>query len=51
MNKENFKKRAEETGANKCIHFDWSNDIEESCSKNDEFCSCVLLKGCKCYLV
>ena len=32
MDREQFKKIAEETGANKCVNFDWTNNVNNCCS-------------------
>jgi len=47
-----FEKLAKETGANKCLDFDWSYTIKDSCMRNytkdGTFCPCVMLTGQKC---
>lgn len=52
MKKEKFEKLARETGANKCISFDWTYNKKQTCSKDyitkDILKPCVLLNGCKC---
>ena len=52
MNKTKFEQLAKKTGANKCLDFDWSYNLKESCMKNylqeQTLCACVMLKGEKC---
>ena len=52
MNREQFKKIAEETGANKCVNFDWTNNVNNCCSDKNaphspNFCVMFSL-GVKC---
>lgn len=41
---------AKKTGANKCINFNWSDDINETCFPTNDFTlkKCLLLDGKKC---
>lgn len=51
MNKNKFDKLARETGAIKCIYFDYSYLIKESCAKNHNYSPCSLMqnKECSCF--
>lgn len=51
MNKEKFKKLATDTGAIKCIYFDYSYLIKESCAKGRNYSPCSLMqnKECSCF--
>ena len=50
MNYKEFKERAKNTGAHKCLHFNWSGKIKDSCNRFDEnrFEPCLLLKCKEC---
>lgn len=47
MNKEQFKELATETGARKCIHFNWSMSKNKACIR-DNMCPCLKLNGKNC---
>lgn len=48
-NKIPYLELAKQTGANRCIHFNWSNNINETCYKSDkDINKCLLLGGTKC---
>lgn len=44
----NFKEKAVETGASKCIYFDFGGLVNSNCGKNDKYCSCKVFKGLSC---
>lgn len=48
-NKIPYLELAKQTGANRCIYFNWSNNINETCYKSDkDINKCLLLGGTKC---
>jgi len=52
MNLQQFEKLAHETGAYKCLDFDWSYTLKDSCMRNytkdGTYCPCVMLIGKEC---
>ena len=45
MNFKEFERLAKVTGANKCVHFEWSYTIKESCAK--DYIEKGILQPCK----
>lgn len=52
MNKQKFEQLAKQTGANKCVEFNWSYTLKDSCERcyleSGILKPCVLLTGGKC---
>lgn len=45
MNSKDFERLSKITSANKCVHFEWSYTIKESCAKN--YISKGILQPCR----
>lgn len=52
MNKQKFEQLVKQTGANKCVEFNWSYTLKDSCERcyleSGILKPCVLLTGGKC---